>query len=102
MRYQRTQISLEPDQHRKLVDEAAARGISLAELLRLIVREHVREQAAPYKAKSWDAITGIVVLDEETDIVANWDEYLGEAFEANYERKIGRDPGPPPPPKPPR
>ncbi len=38
----RTQIYLEPEQHRLLKKEAAARGISLAELLRQAAWEHLR------------------------------------------------------------
>ena len=38
----RTQIYLEPEQHRLLKKEAEARGISLAELLRQAAWEHLR------------------------------------------------------------
>jgi len=40
----RTQIYLEPEQHRLLKKEAEAKGISLAELLRQMAREHLRAE----------------------------------------------------------
>ncbi len=42
MAFTRTQIYLEPEQHRLLKKEAEARGISLAELLRQVAWEHLR------------------------------------------------------------
>ncbi|MCD6495111.1 hypothetical protein J7K60_03550 [Candidatus Bipolaricaulota bacterium] len=40
----RTQIYLEPEQHRLLKKEAEAKGISLAELLRQMAWEHLRAE----------------------------------------------------------
>ena len=40
----RTQIYLEPEQHRLLKREAQAKGISLAELLRQMAWEHLRAE----------------------------------------------------------
>ena len=40
----RTQIYLEPEQHRLLKKEAEAKGISLAELLRRMAWEHLRTE----------------------------------------------------------
>lgn len=88
MRYQRTQIYLEPEHHRRLVEEARARGVSLASLLREIVADHVSERAPRYASKGFDAIIGIAGGDEPTDIVGRWDEYMDEAMDALYEKKM--------------
>jgi len=40
----RTQIYLEPEQHRLLKREAAAKGVSLAELLRQLARDHLHTE----------------------------------------------------------
>jgi hypothetical protein len=47
---QRTQIYLEPEQQRALIEEATRRGISLAELMRQVYRPHIFEQAAGVKS----------------------------------------------------
>lgn len=44
MALKRTQIYLEPEQHRLLKREAEDRGISLAELLRQVAWEHLRAE----------------------------------------------------------
>jgi hypothetical protein len=44
MAFKRTQVYLEPEQHRLLKMEAEAKGISLAELLRQMAREHLRTE----------------------------------------------------------
>lgn len=100
MKYQRTQISLDPGHHQQLVDEAADRGISLAELLRQIVSEHVAEQAAPYEAKSWNAITGIAETEGEMDVARHFDDYMAEAMDRLYRKKMSLlEPEPPKPRK---
>jgi hypothetical protein len=88
MTYQRTQIYLDPEEHRRLVDEAARRGISLAALLREIVGHHVAEGAPEYTAKSWDPIIGIAAGGEPTDIGRDKDQYLGEVADHVYEKKL--------------
>jgi hypothetical protein len=87
--YQRTQIYLDPEQHRKLVDEAAARGTSLAALLREVVGEHLEERAGAGDRKTFEAITAIVDLDHPTDLVGEWDRTMAEAMEARYRKKTG-------------
>lgn len=85
MRYQRTQVYLDPEEHRRLVKEARERGLSLAALIREIVSEHVRERTAPYETKGFDAIIGIAGDDKgPTDVAEHIDKYLGEALEARY------------------
>lgn len=55
---QRTQISLEPEQHRRLGAEARRRGISLAALIRSLIDEHL-EADEPSPEDPLDSITGI-------------------------------------------
>ncbi|MGH2792820.1 MAG: CopG family transcriptional regulator [Actinomycetota bacterium] len=89
MTFQRTQIYLDPDQHRKLIEEAASRGVSLAALLRDLVREHLDGLGTPAGEKSFDAITGIVDLDQPTDLVGDWDAAMSEAMQERYRKKSG-------------
>ncbi|MGH2829427.1 MAG: CopG family transcriptional regulator [Actinomycetota bacterium] len=88
MGYQRTQIYLDPDEHRRLVREAAERGISLAAYMREIVANRAGEQDAPHDTRSWDnfigAISaGAVRYDDDPDAE------VAEAIEWNYRRKMG-------------
>jgi hypothetical protein len=46
MRMHRTQISLEPEQYRRLGDEAERLGISLSALIRRLVDEHFGNEVA--------------------------------------------------------
>lgn len=71
---------LEPDEHRRLVAEARARGISLAALLRDIVAAHARERAAPYEPRGFEAIIRIADGGEPTDIARREDDYKREAW----------------------
>jgi hypothetical protein len=89
MRYQRTQIYLDPEKHAKLIAEARERGISLAALLREVVDEHVSEKAPRYDERSWDALIGIVDDDgPPSDIAKHKDEYIAEAMSGVYEKKF--------------
>lgn len=82
MKYQRTQVYLDPADHRALKAEATRRNISLAALLREIAGAHVaREAAPPYGEKSWDAIIGICGAGEPSDIGRYEDEYKREMWE---------------------
>ncbi len=54
----RTQISLEPEQYRRLSDEARRRGMSLAALLRSLVDEHLGRSQPPAE-DPLDALIGI-------------------------------------------
>jgi len=54
----RTQISLEPEQHRLLGEEARRRGISLAALIRGLIDEHLRAGRSPSE-DPLDALVGI-------------------------------------------
>lgn len=58
----RTQISLEPDQYRRLGDEARRRGISLAALIRSLIDDHLGHGQAPEE----DPLEGLVGIAEGT------------------------------------
>lgn len=55
----RTPISLEADQHRRLGEEARRRGISFASLLHGLIDEHLGDQEQPLAADSLDTLIGI-------------------------------------------
>jgi hypothetical protein len=80
MRYQRTQVYLDPEDHRKLKEEAHRRGISLAELMRQLAHAHVSERAPAYGEKSWDAIIAIDTSEEPSDIGRYEEEYKREMW----------------------
>lgn len=87
MKYKPTQVYLDPETHAKLKAEATRRGISLAALLREITANHVGERAPVYGEKSWDALIGIS-HGEPTDIARFKDQYMTEAMDALYEKKM--------------
>lgn len=90
MTLQRTQIYLDPEQHRRLTEEAASRGVSLAALLRDVVGKHLDGRGAPAGVKSFEAITAIVDLDAPTDLVGDWDTAMSEAMQQRYRKKTGK------------
>lgn len=76
MGLKRTQVYLEPEQHRSLRSEAREKGISLAELLRQIVREHLQKEL------SSEDFLAIVALGKSGrgDVAEEHDRYLAEAI----------------------
>jgi len=88
MTYQRTQIYLDPDDHRRLREEAHRRGLSLAALLREIVRERLAPRAAQDSAR-FDALIGIVDSGEPTDVASHEDDYKADALDVRYHKKMG-------------
>ncbi|NHM26906.1 ribbon-helix-helix protein, CopG family [Desulfofundulus sp. TPOSR] len=81
---QRTQIYLHPDQHRALLNEARRKGISLAELIRQIVSEHLErrgERKAPKEA--FRRIIGMGASGRE-DVSERHDYYLAEALNRGH------------------
>ena len=91
MKYHRTQIALDPEEHRRLVKEAAERGISLAEHLRRVVATRTAEQATQYDTRSWGGLFDIAdgpAVDDDHDTDA---EAL-DAFAAEYRRDMGKAP----------
>lgn len=80
MNYLRTQIYLEPEQHRDLLREAHAEGVSLAELIRRIVRRHI-EQKPESRAhrRGLRSFVGLGTSGLE-DVSERHDAYLGNSF----------------------
>jgi len=72
----RTQIYLEPEQHRLLKQEAAAKGISLAELLRQMAWEHLRVEP------THESFYSLVALGEsgKSDVSEKHDAYIAEGI----------------------
>jgi len=70
----RTQIYLEPEQHQLLKREAAAKGVSLAELLRQLAKDHL------YKVPHREDFARIVALGRSgvADASEDHDRYIGE------------------------
>jgi hypothetical protein len=81
----RTQITLPPEDHRRARARAAELGISLAEYIRGLVARDLGEQepAADVSALFDLGSSG------GSDIARFKDEYIGDAVEAEYERKTG-------------
>ena len=75
MAFKRTQIYLEPEQHRLLKREAAAKGVSLAELLRQLAKEHL------HKEPQREDFARIVALGRSgvADASEDHDRCIGEA-----------------------
>ena len=81
----RTQIMLDPEEHRQASAKAAEAGISLAEYIRRLVRADVE---MPPKTD----ISVIFGLGDSggSNIAKYKDEYIGEAIEAEWKRKTGK------------
>lgn len=77
----RTQVYLEPTQHVALKREAAEQGISLAELIRRLVSEHLerREGNPKHAAEAYRRLVGLG-SSGKTDIAAHHDRYLAKAL----------------------
>lgn len=75
MSLKRTQIYLEPEQHRLLKREAAAKGVSLAELLRQLARDHLHTELQR------EDFARIVALGRSgvVDVSEDHDRHIGEA-----------------------
>jgi len=73
--FKRTQIYLEPEQHRLLKREAAAKGVSLAELLRQLAKEHLHTEP---QREDFARIVGLG-KSGVADASEDHDRYLGEA-----------------------
>lgn len=83
----RTMVYLEPGDHRALKAEAKRLGISLAELMRRVVRDHLQGQAtSPPVAKSvYMKIVGLGSAGPD-DVSERHDDYLGEALRREHAR----------------
>ena len=82
----RTMVYLEPGDHRQLVQEARKQGISLAELVRRLVRRYLHGLSAPAVDK--EVFNSIVALGSSgrQDIAADHDRYLGSALRDEHSR----------------
>jgi len=77
----RTQIMLDPEEHRRARQRAADAGISLAEYVRRLVRADLDETPTA------DVSVLFGLADSGgSDIARYKDEYIGDAVEAHYER----------------
>jgi hypothetical protein len=73
---QRTQVTLDPVDHRRARRRAAELGVSLAEYIRQLVRRDLGEAVGRSDA------TSLFALGDSggSDIAANKDRYVGEAL----------------------
>jgi hypothetical protein len=88
MRYVRTQIYLDPDDHQWLSDEAHARGMSLTALIRQIVSGFTRG-SAPLRPEGLASLIGIVD-GEPSDIARDEARYKRSAIEVRLGKKLER------------
>jgi plasmid stability protein len=80
---QRTQITLDSEQHRRARQRAAELGVSLAEYVRELVRRDLGDESS--KAD----VSAIIGLGDSggSDIARNKDEYIGDALDALHPRR---------------
>lgn len=88
MRYLRTQIYLDPEDHRRLVEEARERGVSLTALIREIVSSFTRERR-PQRARGLESLIGFAGGDA-TNVAHEEKDYREVALEGRLQRKLGR------------
>ncbi|SHE83668.1 hypothetical protein SAMN02745218_00900 [Desulfofundulus australicus DSM 11792] len=79
----RTQIYLRPEQHRALLDEAAKKGISLAELIRQIVSEHLERQERKAPKEAFLRIIGMGASGRK-DVSEQHDYCLAEVLDRGH------------------
>jgi len=88
MGYQRTQIYLDPGEHRRLLSEAAARGLSLAALLREIVAQRSVPGVERRARLSFGPLHGLIDV-AAGDVVRTKDADKIERASARYRKKMG-------------
>lgn len=83
----RTMIYLDPGDHRALKAEAKRIGISLAELMRRMVREHLQRQGTlpPVPKSVYMKLIGLGSGGPD-DVAERHDYYLGEAIRREHAR----------------
>ncbi len=83
----RTMVYLEPEEHRKLKIEAGKRRISMAELMRRLVKQYL-EQGQEKRSASRKALLNIISLGSSghSEISEKHDRYLGEALQREHSR----------------
>jgi len=84
----RTQVYLTPQQHRALKKEAEREGVSMTEVLRRILDQHLLGRRTAGRSPKKDLILSFVGLGESgrTDVAANHDRALDEALRAGPPR----------------
>lgn len=88
MTFKRTQVYLDPEEHRMLAEEAARRGTSLTGLLREIVAAWARRGVPP--SNGFGSLIGLIQEGEQTDIARLEDAYKKEARDASLAREMAR------------
>ncbi len=83
----RTQIALDPEDHRRAKRRAAEMNVSLAAYVRDVVRRDLGGEDRP--AADISAIFGLG-SSGGSDIGRHKDRYVGEAVEAEYRGKTGQ------------
>jgi hypothetical protein len=83
---QRTQIYLEPEQHRRVKKRAAELGVSMAEYMRSMIERDLSGAAA-----SGD-VSAIIDLGDSggSDVARHKDEYVAAAIDATRRPRGGR------------
>lgn len=80
---QRTQITLDAEEHRRARRRAGELGISLAEYIRRLVREDLGGR------QTVNDVSGIIGLGDSggSDIARHKDEYVGDAVDALHRNR---------------
>ncbi len=83
----RTMVYLDPQQHKGLKARARAEGVSLAELVRRLVKEHLRQRQAlpPVPSAAYTKIVGLGSSGRR-DVSDRHDEYLAQALARDHAR----------------
>lgn len=83
----RTQITLEPETHKRARQRAGELGVSLAEYLRTLVK---RDLGNPPKKADVSCIFDLGRSSGRSNIARNKDRMIAAAFEAEFERSRRR------------
>jgi hypothetical protein len=86
----RIEITLPPELHRRAKKRADELGLSFSELTRRVLEREVGGGEAVQPRGDITAIFNLGSSTEPTDIAKHKDEYIGEAVEHEYLRKMGR------------
>lgn len=92
--YQRTQVYLPPDQHRRLRQLAADRGVSMATVVREAVGEYLAGPPEPARTGLVERLRALLAespaASPEAPALGEEDRALGEALWQEQERHLGR------------
>lgn len=75
-------VTLEPEQHRRVRNKAAASGVSLAEYIRRLVAQDLDDQRIPAE------VSKVFALFDSggSDVATDKDDYLAEAARTQHPR----------------